>query len=171
VWQTGNCANYGSYSLIAANDDSGDMGMFGTDPALHNVQGLTPGAPYYIQLDGYLGARGKGMLVVDAIGGSTETLRPGILPSRIEISQAIPNPSDGRFIVRLSLPQAAAVDLRLLDVAGREVARRNIASMKAGYNEIVWDTVTPGTRIPRGVYYLDVRVGKDRQVRKVVVRF
>jgi hypothetical protein len=171
VWQVGNCGDYGTYTLIAANDDSGDHGIFGTDPMLHELAGLTAGNDYYIQLDGHLGAVGRSMLlVVDDDPSHAPGHGESVLPRALEVSEAIPNPSDGSFILRLALPEAAEVQLRLIDVAGREASRRSFGTLVAGRHEIAWTTGLPEARLPRGVYYLEVKAGDRRQVRKLVLR-
>ncbi|MGE3107725.1 MAG: tyrosinase family protein [Phycisphaerales bacterium] len=65
VYEVGDCANYGTYQLIAANDDSGNHGIWGTDPALHDLTGLRPGGEYYVQIDGYQGFGGMGMVMIE----------------------------------------------------------------------------------------------------------
>jgi len=65
VWRVGNCQAFTTYQLIGANDDSGNHGIFGADPALHDLAGLTPGADYYVQIDGYQGDRGVGTLLIE----------------------------------------------------------------------------------------------------------
>jgi hypothetical protein len=71
VWQAGDCADYGTYSLVAASDDSGNHGVWGTAPALHGLSGLTSGADYAIQIDGYLGGAGMGTLLVEEVASPT----------------------------------------------------------------------------------------------------
>ncbi|MBC7771113.1 MAG: tyrosinase family protein [Pyrinomonadaceae bacterium] len=66
VWDVDDCLSYDTYHLIGANDDSGNHGIFGADPALHDLGGLVPGATYYIQIDGYQGDTGIGTLVIEA---------------------------------------------------------------------------------------------------------
>jgi hypothetical protein len=64
VWQTTFCDDFNSYTAVAANDDNGDTGVWGTDPALEDLSGLTPGSEYYIQLDGFDGWPGTGTITV-----------------------------------------------------------------------------------------------------------
>jgi hypothetical protein len=75
VWSVGDAGNYGTYSLRAANDDSTNHGVFGSAPALHDLTGLVAGATYYIQVDGHLGAGGRGTLLVeDALPPGTPSI-------------------------------------------------------------------------------------------------
>lgn len=60
VWTASDCANYDSFDYIAANDDMPDQCDSGGSvwASTLNVDGLTPGATYYIQLDGFEAAVG-----------------------------------------------------------------------------------------------------------------
>lgn len=66
VWSTAECQDFGGYRLMAANDDSSDVGMWGTSPALEDLDGLEPGREYLIQVDGFEGGLGMGTLIVEA---------------------------------------------------------------------------------------------------------
>jgi len=59
VWQVGFCSNFATFTEIAANDDSGP----GFAPLLELCD-LTPGATYYIQVDGFAGTSAPGTLEV-----------------------------------------------------------------------------------------------------------
>lgn len=58
IYSVGSCGDYSTYTVVGANDD----GANGFDPTLSSTSGgvrlncLTPGATYYIQVDGFLGA-------------------------------------------------------------------------------------------------------------------
>ncbi len=66
VYDAGDCADFRTYRLLGANDDSGNHGIFGTDPALHDLSGLTPGRAYLVQVDGWRGALGSGEILIEA---------------------------------------------------------------------------------------------------------
>ncbi|MBD3163213.1 MAG: hypothetical protein GF328_14010 [Candidatus Latescibacteria bacterium] len=170
VYEVGDCADYSTYSLVAANDNGRGLGVWGTSPML-DLPGLVPGAEYYMQIDGHLGAGGKGRVFLEGEVSDVpeeETQRPR--PKRMEISAAAPNPSEGRFALRLGLPRKAEVDLRLIDVSGRSVAQRSLGTLDAGYHDLAWDTAKMGRRISRGVYYLEVRAGTDQEITTIVLK-
>lgn len=60
LWTSSDCADYATYEFVAANDDMPEeCGSGGSIWASTlNVDGLTPGATYYIQLDGFDGESG-----------------------------------------------------------------------------------------------------------------
>lgn len=55
---TNDCGNFGSYTLVGANDDGG------TDSASSVDIEVTPYTQYYVQIDGYAGAVGDGTVLV-----------------------------------------------------------------------------------------------------------
>lgn len=64
VWEAPSCSNFSGFALIAANDDF-HGGVFGTNPAIHDLSGLTPGNFYYVQLDGFDGWEAMGTIMFD----------------------------------------------------------------------------------------------------------
>lgn len=65
VWEVSNCNDFNSFVELAANDDGGDdilPSAAGLSAGIDRLSCLTPGATYWIQLDGYNGATGTGDL-------------------------------------------------------------------------------------------------------------
>ena len=60
--------------------------------------------------------------------------------------QVFPNPSDGRFEVRLPANEEAAFDLKLMDATGRVLLRKNVEGGTAGLE----------MDLPEGIYFLHV---------------
>ncbi|MBX7052072.1 MAG: T9SS type A sorting domain-containing protein [Flavobacteriales bacterium] len=59
VWETTDCADYGSYTYFGANDDMPDPCTLGNQYASTlAVDGLIPGNTYYLQVDSYDGTTG-----------------------------------------------------------------------------------------------------------------
>jgi hypothetical protein len=59
LYSVGDCNNFGSFELVAANNN----GKFGLAPLVQNAL-IAPGEAYYIQLDGYKGTNGTGYLEI-----------------------------------------------------------------------------------------------------------
>lgn len=57
IWATNDCGNFGSYTLVGANDD-------GAGSASSVDIEVTPYTPYYVQIDGFGGAQGDGTVLV-----------------------------------------------------------------------------------------------------------
>jgi hypothetical protein len=68
IYSATNCADFGTFTLINANDDGAGLTAF-----LTNVKCLTPGATYYIQLDGY-GAVGASTIVITDLGNTAPVI-------------------------------------------------------------------------------------------------
>ena len=82
-----------------------------------------------------------------------------------EVSGVFPNPSSGRAAVRYTLPEAAAVAVRVYDVLGREVARRDEGPMAAGRHEAALDVAA----LPAGLYVVRIRAGEASAVARFTV--
>lgn len=86
VYSVDDCADYSTYTLLAANDDSGDdiipaAGIF--TAGIDELSCLTPGETYYVQLDGYNGDEtiGGTVTLIDN-GGSIPVVDAGACQSR-----------------------------------------------------------------------------------------
>jgi hypothetical protein len=76
---------------------------------------------------------------------------PAEVQSALRLAAPRPNPArGGAFDVALSLPRSGGAVLTLVDVAGREIARRDLGELAAGERAIHWDT---GVRAP-GLYFV-----------------
>lgn len=67
VYEVTDCGDYATYTIVAANDDTpGGCGAAGASnfASTLSADGLTPGATYYLQADGYFGAVGEYFLEI-----------------------------------------------------------------------------------------------------------
>jgi hypothetical protein len=100
---------------------------------------------------------------------------PGGTPRIARVSFAAPRPNPGsRATLAFELPLPAAVQLRVCDVAGREVRRLVKTELGAGEHRYAWDgRDDQGQRLPAGVYYAALRVsaapGAETLTRKLVL--
>lgn len=74
-----------------------------------------------------------------------------------------PSPSQGGVTVRFALEREAAVDLRVMDVAGREVARLHRGRLPAGAHTMAWDA-----RVAPGVYRVHLQADGASSSRPLV---
>jgi hypothetical protein len=66
LWIAENCADYSTYSFVAANDDmEGGCTDGGVYSSTITIDGLTPGSTYLIQVDGWGGEMGPFVLTVN----------------------------------------------------------------------------------------------------------
>lgn len=78
----------------------------------------------------------------------------GSLPAEYALLQNYPNPFNPATTVAFQLPQAGAVQLRVYDILGREVARLADGHYAAGTHSVMWDgRDSRGLQMPSGVYF------------------
>ena len=87
------------------------------------------------------------------------------IPSGISLYPNHPNPFKGSTNISFSLQQPGEVELRIYDVAGREVATLLDATMAEGEYDIVWN----GTELASGVYYYRLTYGGETQTRRCIL--
>ncbi|GAB5534463.1 MAG: hypothetical protein Rubg2KO_07120 [Rubricoccaceae bacterium] len=75
------------------------------------------------------------------------------LPTELTLAPPYPNPSSGPVVFQVGLPGSGAVDLRVFDVQGREVARVFNGELAAGWHAAPWDA----SALPAGVYVVHAR--------------
>jgi len=82
-----------------------------------------------------------------------------------------PNPFNPRTVLRYDLAQAARVELRVFDAAGRLVRTlRDGVLETAGSRAATWDGRDgSGRDVPAGVYLVQLRVGAQRETRRAVL--
>jgi hypothetical protein len=84
-------------------------------------------------------------------------------PSTLELS-ASPNPSVRSTELSFSLPVGARVQLDVLDVGGRVVAKVWSGVLGAGRHSLTWRH-----HLNSGMYFVELRVGSEKRVRPVVL--
>jgi hypothetical protein len=89
---------------------------------------------------------------------------PPALPTGLRLATR-PNPAHGPGVLEYALPRTTRVQLRLLDVAGRELVRMDEGEQPAGVHTRRWDT----SGLPAGVCFLELLTGSERTTRRVVV--
>ena len=82
-----------------------------------------------------------------------------------------PNPAASRVRFEISLELPADVEVRVVDILGRQVAQPFMASYQsAGLLDVAWDATTAGgQRVAPGVYQVVIRAGRSRTVRSLVI--
>ncbi|MBI5837915.1 MAG: T9SS type A sorting domain-containing protein [Candidatus Eisenbacteria bacterium] len=98
-----------------------------------------------------------------AVGGPRAGLEFALHPGE-------PNPFRARSLVRFSLPNAAPVQLRVFDVAGRRVRTLVDASLRAGEHQESWDGRSDaGAQMGSGVYFYRLSTPQGVQTRKTML--
>lgn len=90
-------------------------------------------------------------------------------PAGLALAQPFPNPARGATSVAFTLAERAAVTLRVVDAAGRQVRTLTPGALEAGSHTLAWDgRDDEGRSVAPGVYWLDVDAAGQRASRKVV---
>ena len=120
--------------------------------------------------DGRLAVRG-GHPTPEQIGPVAATLAVGDgAPRELALSNAWPNPAQGRASFTLELPQASMIELAVHDLQGRAVWRQAARSLGAGRWTLDWPgTDASGSRAAAGVYLARVRVDGQEFTRRFVL--
>jgi hypothetical protein len=76
-----------------------------------------------------------------------------VVPERISLHPAYPNPFNPVATIRYDLPAGTEVQLLIYDLMGREVANLVDGYMEQGYHSIVWNARGADRRkLPSGIY-------------------
>jgi hypothetical protein len=92
---------------------------------------------------------------------------PGRGPHGLTLAAVHPNPARGdRLTVEFVLAREGPAALELLDVTGRRIARRELASPGVGSQAV---ELVRGARLAPGLYLVRLTQGHDTRVRRVIV--
>ncbi len=81
-----------------------------------------------------------------------------------------PNPFNPSTIIAYELADNSDVQVRIVDVKGREIQTWNHAGQEQGYHEMVWAGLNQsGKPVSAGVYLLTVQAGNQFQSRKLLL--
>jgi len=96
---------------------------------------------------------------------------PTGVPSRVVLHQNTPNPFNPTTKIRFSLPARSQVELKIYDIAGREVRTLVNGELEASANhEFSWyGKDNNGAEVGSGVYFYRLDAGKESQTRKMVL--
>jgi hypothetical protein len=95
---------------------------------------------------------------------------PGAGAAMIALAPARPNPARDGVDIPFTLAGGGRARVRLYDVSGRLVRQLADGELPAGPNLIRWDRRDArGEIAPAGLYLVELRAGKDRLARRVVV--
>lgn len=99
-----------------------------------------------------------------AVREDPDPVRP-LMPDGFRVTGVAPNPLTGAGELRLALPAAERVSVRVYDATGRMVVRVADGMLPAGYHRLRLDAA----RLAEGVYLLRVEAGGRTETQKLVV--
>ncbi len=98
----------------------------------------------------------------------TMSLAHNPLPTTFELSEGFPNPFNPAVKLKIALPNAGKVGLKVFNILGQEVYR-SVQNYQAGFHYLYFDATRSGTELTSGVYFLQVQYEGHINVRKVVL--
>jgi hypothetical protein len=103
-------------------------------------------------------------------GGPDVGPAPGAAASGLALDPAAPNPFRAGTTLRFALAAPARVDLDVIDVRGRVVARVLDQEPRfAGRHAVAWDgRDAAGRPVASGVYFLRLQAGEEQRTRKIL---
>jgi len=113
------------------------------------------------------GADKEGELYFDdlQVGGKVTSVASDEIPLDFSLAQNYPNPFNPGTVIEFDIPAKSNVKLIVYDVLGREVAVLVDEELPAGRYKVRFD----GRGLSSGVYFYELRAGKFRDVKKMVL--
>jgi hypothetical protein len=81
------------------------------------------------------------------------------------LEQNYPNPFNPSTRIAFAIPKASKVQLRILDVLGRDIALLFDGQKPAGAYELQWDAGS----LPSGIYFYRLQSGEYVETRKMIL--
>jgi hypothetical protein len=88
------------------------------------------------------------------------------LPDRLGFARVGPNPASDQLALVLALPVAGAVQLEVIDLAGRRVLEQRPVFADPGIQRLTWTAIG---RLSPGIYFLRMQQAQTSVVRRFVV--
>ncbi len=160
--------------------------MFALQTNLHSQytvqQGVFTGGSATAVSDACRLAGSAGQTAAGVAGSSAHTVRAGFwyqtaglltgvehmteeVPKEFRLEQNYPNPFNPNTTIRIALPKASHVTLRLYDILGREVMTLVNANWEPGVHKVTLDART----LPAGVYFYRAVTEETSRTRKLTI--
>lgn len=106
------------------------------------------------------------MIIIPMFFVVSESVENGQLsPYFFELSDPYPNPFNATATVEFSLDRPSLVDMKLYDLAGREVSVLASNEYKAGLHRIAFN----GNNLSTGLYFVKLEAGEYRSVKRMLL--
>lgn len=87
------------------------------------------------------------------------------LPDNFRLFQNYPNPFNPTTTIRFDLPENVFVELKIFDLAGREISNILQHNLNAGSYSVNWNA----SSVPSGIYIYRLKAGKFTETRKMIL--
>lgn len=90
------------------------------------------------------------------------------LPRDFQLYQNFPNPFNPTTKIRFELPHEAQTQITIFNINGQVVKTLVNCKFKPGYHEITWNGLNDfDSKVSSGIYYLQIKAGHYKDVRKM----
>ena len=107
------------------------------------------------------GLKNIGAGVVPSLASASELDKS---PSKFYLDQNYPNPFNPSTRIVFAIPKTSKVQLRILDVLGREVALLCNGEKPGGVYEVEWNA-----NVPSGIYFYRLQAGEFTETKKMIL--
>lgn len=151
LWTYNNVDDGHAFVLVAGGRDLDGNG------AMDVVAAMASGAVYCLA-GSYVGDR-----TVDVDEGEIAAI-----PEALILDPAYPNPFNSTVRIPFQLAQAGDVNLKIIDLTGRQVYSEQLNSLSIGQHFASWSGISSsGIPVSSGVYLLQINTADERAVRRV----
>ena len=85
------------------------------------------------------------------------------------LSPNYPNPFNGATTIRYQIPKPEFVELAIFNILGQKVRTLFSENQKAATYQIIWDGKDDfGTGVSSGIYFYQLKAGKERRIRRLM---
>jgi hypothetical protein len=88
-----------------------------------------------------------------------------VVPTNLTLSQNYPNPFNPSTSFTYSIPEEAAITIKVFDITGKEIETLVNEEKPAGTYEITWYA----ENLPSGVYFYQIRAGAFVETKKMIL--
>ena len=92
------------------------------------------------------------------------------IPEKFKLTQNYPNPFNPTTSISYDLPKSSFVSLIIYDLKGKTVKMLANSLQSSGYKTVQWNSTNQNNEpVPAGVYIYELRAGKSRQTKKMLL--
>ena len=92
------------------------------------------------------------------------------IPEKFKLTQNYPNPFNPTTSISYDLPKSSFVSLIIYDIEGKTVKMLANSLQSSGYKTVQWNSTNQNNEpVPAGVYIYELRAGKSRQTKKMLL--
>ena len=183
-------AAYQDWEIDAIVVSEAGLGIFSEDAEGFPGDGFKFQQPSYQLLKGLYAAQDKYVWIITywsesadewldiLIDAETGDLITGVdserlcedVPVSFELHQNYPNPFNPETSIQFGVPQKELIQLRILDLLGREVTILLDKTLSPGSYKVDWNgTDAIGKKVGSGLYLYELRAGSFKQVRRMLM--